>query len=565
MLVPANATPHSVGIPYDSWRPNQLDTINWLRTTQFTQQGLPIVKITEQSTGSGKSPTAMAINDGDDRNYQVIVLTHTRNLQHQYEGIFKDCMIHKGKSNYPCTNTDNPHEKPNADDCIFMGRLRQCPEYPCPYYASRNASRGATRLSLNYAYWFAMKDIYAPYYLMLDEAHSLSDLVLEHVGATIGEYERARWQLPEFPEIIEPAMALFTDQPAAPQAALDWLMVAQQKMAHWSEHFQCQISKLEGAAQIEAMTNARVAERTAKKYATTLDGLAAQPGEHWFIRTGMDFARRRGIPENALVIKPLTARFDFAKFFLASENRWLDETRVAMMSATIGNVEVFAEELGIHPYDARVVPSMWKPEQRPVHILDAPSMGRKSVMKDDKAFDKQADVIAKAIKEQPKEWAGLILVSRKTEVLALAERLRKRGLGKRIYPMVAEDLSYVPTEQQVIEWEARKEKIPNSIGISASLFTGYDGRFERILIVAKIPFAHLGDPYEKARMAFSQRTFLWRAACTLEQGLGRTRRGYPDDYEINGQHNGFVALADGNYDRIKGYLSQGLLDSLIGG
>ena len=90
MLIPATVSPHSVGVPYNSWRPEQLNTINWLRETKFTPDGKPIAKITEQSTGSGKSGTAMAINDGDDRNYQVIVLTHTRNLQHQYEGIFKD-------------------------------------------------------------------------------------------------------------------------------------------------------------------------------------------------------------------------------------------------------------------------------------------------------------------------------------------------------------------------------------------------------------------------------------------------------------------------------------------
>jgi hypothetical protein len=42
--------------------------------------------------------------------------------------------------------------------------------------------------------------------------------------------------------------------------------------------------------------------------------------------------------------------------------------------------------------------------------------------------------------------------------------------------------------------------------------------------------------------------------------LGRTRRGREQDY---GEDNGFVAIADGNWTRVKKYLSQSLREAIV--
>ena len=82
-------------------------------------------------------------------------------------------------------------------------------------------------------------------------------------------------------------------------------------------------------------------------------------------------------------------------------------------------------------------------------------------------------------------------------------------------------------------------------------------------IVAKTPFPSLGSEYERARMMYSNQGYQWRTAVQMEQALGRTRRGEAEDYDLYGQREQLVAIADGNYTRVKKALSQSLLDSIV--
>ena len=132
-----------------------------------------------------------------------------------------------------------------------------------------------------------------------------------------------------------------------------------------------------------------------------------------------------------------------------------------------------------------------------------------------------------------------------------------------MFVMPGADGAYVPTDMQTRLWEVRKRKVPNSICVSWCLWTGFDGTDEKILIVTKTPFSFLGDDYEKARQQYSNKMFLQRAAWTMEQGLGRTRRGRPEDYDTDGVVRGYVAIADGDWKRIRKYLSKSLKDAIV--
>jgi len=231
-----------------------------------------------------------------------------------------------------------------------------------------------------------------------------------------------------------------------------------------------------------------------------------------------------------------------------------------LMSATIGDTRAYTDELGIRDYEYRQVPNQFSSESRPIHILDAPRMGRKATTAD---FEKQADVIASAIKSCPPDWSGIIHVTRKTEARLLADRLARRGLQDRVWPMTGHDGSMAPTNQQVEDWKLIKQKTPGAICVSWSLWEGYDGLDEKICIVAKTPFPFLGDEYERARMSYSHGFYNWRTGCKLSQGLGRTRRGRKQDYDLNGARQGFVAIADGNWTRVKKYLSADVREVIV--
>jgi len=95
------------------------------------------------------------------------------------------------------------------------------------------------------------------------------------------------------------------------------------------------------------------------------------------------------------------------------------------------------------------------------------------------------------------------------------------------------------------------------------MMEGYDGLEEKITISAKTPFPGLGDEFERERMNYSGSMYLQRAAWKLEQSLGRTRRGREEDYDVEGERRGLVAIADGNWMRVKKYLSENFKEALV--
>lgn len=505
--------PRNWGVPHDSWRPHQFETVEWA-------QNVESFGVLEAPTGSGKSAIATAISHVR----PVLVLTKTKNLQNQYAELYGAAVLY-GRANYPCVIYPNV----SAEDCD----RKVCYE-KCSYRTALLMARNSPFTALNYALalsssWLQQDD--RPY-VFLDEAHELSDITLEWVGCTVYERDVVEFDLPPFPEIHHSGANVLLRLENPVDIALPWLrrVVALTKRYKPTPN----MSKSE-------LAHHRRGYRLHNKIENVIRALE-QDTTAWFIRSGTGVMGGKGF-----VARPLTARFHFPTLFRTSG------TRIAM-SATIGNVGAFAEELGVSDYQARSVPSAFTPEERRVYVLDAPGMGRRSTESD---RQRQADVIAGVLKEFP-EWSGLVLVTRKSEASFLAERLARRGLQDRVWVTPGADGQYAPTDEQSQAWHARRRAVPNSVCVTWAFWEGYDGVDERICIAAKVPFPYLGDEYERERFEFSKKFFLQRTAWTLEQGLGRTRRS-EEDY---GEGNGFVAIADGDWVRVKGNLSRGLRDAI---
>lgn len=298
----------------------------------------------------------------------------------------------------------------------------------------------------------------------------------------------------------------------------------------------------------KARKNARQVERLKKKVEATIGAMQSSQND-WYIVSGPGARVEKGIAKRAFIAKPLTAKHHFSSYFMGS---W----KLAMMSATIGNPEVFATELGLKEYSHHAIPSVWAAKSRPVYTLDVPRLGQKASESD---WGKQADEITKAIKSCDPRWSGIIHVTSIAESARLAQRLGSRGLHERIY---------VPTAGQgtnilIDNWQVRKRRHPGSIMIAWSLWEGYDGTEEKINIAAKVPYPYMGDDYEIQRRNFDGKYYLQRTAWQLEQGLGRTRRGNPEDYDSDGVRGGLVAIADGSYKQVRNYFSSTFSESLM--
>jgi hypothetical protein len=210
------------------------------------------------------------------------------------------------------------------------------------------------------------------------------------------------------------------------------------------------------------------------------------------------------------------------------------------------------------------VPSNFPPESRPIHVLDAPKLNWKSKEKD---YLRQAEVIADAIDQCPSEWSGIIHVTRKSEAPLLRSRLVRYGIAENrlwVLPQKDRHNRWMGTQKQTEAWEEWKRAFPNAIMISWTHWEGFDGLDEKICIVAKTPFPSTPPgSYEEARLGYSRKFYSQRTAWALQQSLGRTRRGRPEDYDTEDEMRGMVAIADMNYKRVQKYMDDDFLESMV--
>jgi Rad3-related DNA helicase len=498
--------PKSYGLPHNEWRPKQHDSVLW---------GLDVKRngLMEAPTGSGKTAVIRAIAATE----RVVALTRTLNLQVANYGQSYSFDVLKGRRHYPCAHPDL--EGMPADECIYAGNMTKCAwSTRCKYRLQRDLVKRSKRASLNYWLYFFLRQKWEDFdYLAMDEAHDLSELTISLAGVTIRERDRLKWGLPQFPIIMELSperQALYGIAIHPYQDAIAWLVKCQAIL-------RARYNDLSRVVQGDPAKRKRLrqCELFGKKVASTLEALQNAPDD-WYIKSGRKVGSWNGRPCPAFVAKPLTARHHFPRYFLGNGHKSI------LMSATIGDPGAFAEELGIAEFEWRQLESVWAPETRPIHILNVPRMSRSNTLKHPSAFEKQADAIAKAIRYCPEDWSGIIHVTRKAEAPAIAERLANRGLADRVYvPPEA------PTDQQMQAWQARKARVPNSIILAWDWWAGVDLLDEKICIAAKSPAPYLGDEFEQMRMEYSRKTYNWRTANVLAQGLGRTRRGRPEDYK----------------------------------
>jgi Rad3-related DNA helicase len=523
-----NPTPREFGLRHSEFRPYQLETIQWAL-------GIRGPGILQAATGFGKTtlPAALASKG------RTVALVRTRALQ---SANYRDSYGFKalfGRANYTCAHDDFEPGTATAADCLHPGQMDACAfAGDCAYRKARIAARASSKTALNYAYWFHARDQWPAFrYLVLDEAHQLSDLTLEWAGLTVTRDNLIEFGLPALPAVASSRGAsLLLTQPNPVAKVLDWIHKATAVLTR-------RASQLERPTTNKERRDLRATERMLGKVSATGEAMTAvDDPDVWFIRSQA--------PAGGLVCRPLTARYHFKNYFLRP-----DEIQI-LMSATIGDPATFAAELGLNPYDYKHIPSQYPVERRPVYALDVPRMGQSAKPAD---WDKQADEIAQVLKDCPADWHGIIHVNAKAEARRLHDRLaRHRYLAGRLWVPSNEG----GTDGQVRDWRAHRERSRNGqIAITWALHEGYDGVDEKICISAKVPYPYLGDDYEIARRNFDGKLFLQRAAWSMEQMLGRTRRSEAD-YDADGDQRGLVAIADGSWKWVRKYLTPDFAEAI---
>ena len=210
--------------------------------------------------------------------------------------------------------------------------------------------------------------------------------------------------------------------------------------------------------------------------------------------------------------------------------------RNVLMSATIGNYELLARELGID-WDVKFmsVPHPFPKEIRPVvFVQDMPSMGRRASRDDWRAM---VDAI-KTILDHRTFQKGIIHVSSWSIAKSLERSLAYASYGWRCY---------VPgknREAEVAKFIASDKPL---IAISPSWREGIDLPDEhgRLSIIAKLPYPNMGDPIVKLKLrrADGWAWYRWVTALGVVQAAGRVVR-HANDY-------GETFILDGSWKRVR--------------
>lgn len=531
-------SPRDYGLKHDEWRSGQREMVEF----GYSLVGGSKVGIVEAATGTGKTVLPKALS----HKHKTIVLVRTKSLQSDnYEKGYEFNPLY-GRSNYQCVHVD-AEPTDTAHNCLYGEKgMKACEFYNgCPYIVAKQTATNSKKAVLNYAYWLNVYNFWSrPQVVVCDEAHQLSDITLEWAGTTVSESARVMWDLPPFPTISGGQSGMISGLATAGERAISWLKVAINRMTLLENQSKSYLKEEKDDQQ--ERNKLRKIETFLNKLTATNEALHAIPDD-WYIKSGANVYN--GKP--AFVARPLTAKHHFKRYFI--NEAW----NLLVMSATIGNPEVFADELGLNGmYEHYAVPSLFPKEQRPVLALDVPSMGRGAT---DKEIGKRADEIAKAVKQCPPTWSGIIHVTSMKEAPELAKMLGHRGLQDRVW--VAP--TGIGTDKMIEAWRCQRDKVPGSLNISWAFWEGYDGREEKISIVAKMPFPYLGDEYEVARRNYNAQLYLQRTAWAAEQGCGRSRRGRSEDYDTDTEKRGLVALADGSYRMVKKFFSESFRESII--
>lgn len=525
--------PTEYGVPHDSWRQHQKEAIDHI----ISSQGHYIVAA---PTGSGKTAIATAFVHDNGRG---IALTKTKILQQENYANGYGFYPLFGRGNYGCAHDPAV----SAAHCAFSSDMTQCPQYSsCEYVMHRDNAKANDKATLNFAYWMHVFRKWPEVNtLVCDEAHQLPDIVLEWAGCTVTDEDRRTWGFPVFPVIRSSGRTSknpFADKEevttSSEQRAAEWLEVCLNTLSVRLP------ALLSGLSSKEGKILRRKAELLHKKLTSTVEALSSVQDD-WYIRSGPK-ALSNG--KWGFIAKPLTARHHFPIYFVKGDRR------ILMMSATIGNPEIFAEELGIEAgyYE---IPSAYGSARKPVHALDVPRIGRNSKESD---YVKQAIEIARFVKKCPPNWEGIVHTNSKSAAHALCERLARQGLQDRLWSPEPG----MSTDKTIRLWHRQMKQHPGSIIVTWNLHEGYDGTREKICISAKVPYPYLGDPYEKARQNRDGKMYFQRAAWGMEQMMGRVRRG-EEDFDTRDEMRAATAIADGSWNWVKKYFSGHFRESIV--
>jgi Rad3-related DNA helicase len=467
---------------------------------------------------------------GDDfltgESFGSYILTVTKSLQDQYQELFPDLVVAKGKNNYNCDI--DPNVTVDFAPCLHSPKIKEkCfAANRCPYYITRNDAFMSIDPILNYRAFISLpsflrrREIY-----ICDEASDLEAELVGQYSITISYSQLAS-------ENID-YKKLYSDDTGA---AFMWLQDVYTKVKAELDSLKARISNM-AKNDSPASIKAKEMQRLGK-----LNGLVNSIGEvinEWddceYLVETRDAEKVTLVPYD---IKPLARKiFDGADMIL-------------MMSATITNPEEFTKSLGINQseYEYIEIPSAFEAKKSPIRSTRKYSLSYKTNNKDLPHILDAAIEICKSHKGEK----GII----HTHTNQITQALRNK---------VGNDSRFlfrdIGTSNEQIIGEHRDRIGDDTILVSPSLDTGIslDGDLGRFQIILKAPFLPLNSKRIKKIYDKNKKYYIMKMLDNLVQMCGRCTRSVEDHsvtYILDG--NAVTSILDN-----KRYLPKHFIERLV--
>ncbi len=484
-------TPADLELPgkFGSWRPGQFETIVKIAaSTNFAY-------LLDAPTGSGKSLIAAGVQRVLGKN--ITYLTTTKQLQDQLLKDFPYAKTLKGRTNYPCLNHSNMFPDISADDCTHTDEKQCDRRSECPYTLAKRAALSAPIAVLNTAYFLSEANYVGSFsgagLLVVDEFDTMEDQLMSFVKVVITARQLAnlKVQPPQFKTKFE-----------------SWIT--------WGR-----------STLIELRPKLRQLERDTEESTWKTEDVRALREKRMLKRLigKLEFFVRE--VDNTWVWYPQESMWTFQPVWVAKYANnvlWQHAKKVLGMSATILDAKQVSSNIGLlsqeRQYTYKTLPSPFPKENRPVYFQPCANVVAKQM---DFALVRLTKAITAIIDKHPDDKILIHTVSYKVKSHLMSniknDRLITHGIKDR-----ATVLSKF------------KESPRPLVLLSPSMDRGVDLPKDecRVVVIAKIPYADLGDNQVSRRVFGSKDGNKWYAHKTISTIVQMAGRGVrsADDYAI---------------------------------
>jgi len=433
----------------------------------------------------------------DKPSYGSYILTVTRSLQDQYQGLFKDIILAKGKNNYNCDVDKNLSV--DFAPCLFSANLREdCfSKNRCPYYKTKNEALLSQYSVLNYRYLISLpQHLRRREIFVCDEASQIEDELVGQYSVTVPYSFLAAENIP-YKKLIS------DDSDEAGRWLQDIYILLKDELADLKHKVSLLSQKNNSFSGIHFKQMQRLSKMTGM--VNTIGDVV----ENW---QDCEYMVEKKDSES-VTFTPYDIRPIAQRIFQCAD-------KVLMMSATISNPKEFAKSLGIkeNEFEYIEIKSTFEAQKSPIFCSTKHNLSYANMAKD---LPRVLD-LALQICDNHKGEKGII----HTHTNQITEALKKKIRNQKRQFLFRE----IGTSNEDIV-KIHKEEIDNdTVLVSPSLDTGLslDGDLGRFQIIIKAPYMPLGSKRIKKMFEKNKEHYSMKMLDSLIQMCGRCTRSSED-------------------------------------